>query len=119
DIEYQQAVDEIVLNNLKTARSRGNSYLEDALAVVMNPQTGEVLALSGWHYNRAENRYENTPHKVIHDSHLAGSTVKGATVLAGYQSGVISPGTTMYDRRISIQGTPTIGSWMNLGSVND
>ena len=122
DIDYQQEVDKIVLNELKTAKSRHpgpNRYLEDALAVVMNPKTGEILALSGWHYNREKNQYENTPHKVLYDAHRAGSTVKGATVLAGLQSGVISPGSTMYDRPIKIQGTPTKGSWMNLGTVND
>lgn len=121
DIDYQQKVDEIVLKELQAARrhSGANRYLEDALAVVMNPKTGEILALSGWHYNRQTNEYENTPHKVLYDAHRAGSTVKGATVLAGLASGVISPGTTLYDSPIKIQGTPTKGSWTRLGPVND
>lgn len=121
DIDYQQKVDDIVLSELKKARahSGANRYLEDALAVVMNPKTGEILAISGWHYNRQKNQYENTPHKVLYDAHRAGSTIKGATVLAGLDSGVISPGTTFYDSPIKIQGTPTKGSWTRLGAVND
>ena len=121
DIDYQQKVDEIVLRELKAARghSGANRYLEDALAVVMNPKTGEVLAMSAWHYNRETNEYENTPHKVLYDTHRAGSTVKGATVLAGLDSGVISPGTTFYDSPIKIRDTPTKGSWTRLGAVND
>lgn len=121
DIDYQQKVDEIVLRELKAARghSGANRYLEDALAVVMNPKTGEVLAMSAWHYNRETNEYENTPHKVLYDTHRVGSTVKGATVLAGLDSGVISPGTTFYDSPIKIRDTPTKGSWTRLGAVND
>ena len=30
-------------------------------------------------------------------SYTAGSVVKGATILTGFQTGVISPGTTFYD----------------------
>lgn len=120
DMEYQELVDEIVLKELKAAKSRGgNHYLEDALAVVLNPKTGEILALSGQHYNRKTGEYENTPHKVLYDAHRAGSTVKGATVLAGLQSGVISPGDVFYDRPIKIKGTETKSSYTTLGSVND
>ena len=119
DMEYQELVDEIVLKELKAAKSRGNYWLEDALAVVMNPKTGEILALSGQHYNRETGEYENTPHKVLYDAHRPGSTVKGATVLAGLQSGVISPGQVFYDSPIKIQGTPQKGSYKPLGSVND
>lgn len=117
DMEYQQKVDEIVRNALRRAVG-SNYYLEDALAVVMNPKTGEILAMSGQHYNRKENKFENAPHKVVHDAHLPGSTVKGATVLAGLESGVISPNTVFYDRRIRI-GSLTKGSYQNLGAVND
>ncbi|HLS66547.1 MAG TPA: penicillin-binding protein 2 [Pseudogracilibacillus sp.] len=122
DMEYQELVDEIVLRELKAARQRypgPNKYLEDALAVVMNPKTGEILALSGQHYNSETNEYELAPHKVLYDAHRAGSTVKGATVLAGLQSGVISPGTVFYDSPIIIPDTPKKGSWRNLGSMND
>lgn len=119
DIEYQKLVDEIVLKELKAAKARGNYYLEDALAIVLNPKTGEILALSGQHYNQETGQYENTPHKVLYDAHRPGSTVKGATVLAGLDSGVIGPGTTLYDSPIKIKDTPTKGSYQRLGPVND
>ncbi|MEI3606824.1 penicillin-binding protein 2 [Pseudogracilibacillus sp. SE30717A] len=119
DMEYQELVDEIVLKELKAAKSRGNYWLEDALAIVMNPKTGEILALSGQHYNRETGEYENTPHKVLYDAHRPGSSVKGATVLAGLQSGVISPGDTFNDRPIQIAGTPPKKSYKSLGPVND
>src|SRR5699024_11637734 len=69
DMEFQEKVDEIVLKELKSARANGgNPYLEDALAVAMDPQTGEVLALSGFHYDKESNEYHNSPHKTLYDS---------------------------------------------------
>ncbi|MEI3611701.1 peptidoglycan D,D-transpeptidase FtsI family protein [Pseudogracilibacillus sp. SO30301A] len=119
DMEYQELVDEIVLKELKAAKSSGNHWLEDALAVVMNPKTGEILALSGQHYDRETGEYKSTPHKVLYDAHRPGSTVKGATVLAGLQSGVINPGDVFYDSPIQIAQTPRKASYARLGAVDD
>lgn len=118
DMEYQELVDEIVLKELKAAKSRGNYWLEDALAIVMNPKTGEILALSGQHYDRETGEYKSTPHKVLYDAHRPGSSVKGATVLAGLQSGVITPGQVFHDSPIQIAQTRK-GSYRPLGPVND
>ena len=120
DIEYQKKVDELLLRELKSGRARGNTYLEDVLAVVLNPKTGEILAMSGQHYNRDKNEYENSPHKVMYDAHRPGSTIKGATVLAGLESGVFSAGEAIYDRPIRIKGSEVKSSYTStLGSVND
>lgn len=120
DIDFQKKVDEIVLKELKAARGNGaNRFLEDALAVAINPQTGEVLALSAQHYDKDENEYENMPHKVLYDAHRPGSTVKGATVLAGLQSGAITPNQVFNDRPIKIADTNPKGSYQTLGPVND
>ena len=120
DMDYQKKVDELLLSELKAARSKGNPYLEDVLAVAMNPKTGEILALSGQHYNKEKDEYENTPHKVIHDQHIPGSTIKGATVITALDSGVMSPGETIHDSPIKIAGSELKRSWTTtLGSVND
>src|SRR5699024_5651886 len=115
-----EKVDEIVLKELKSARANGgNPYLEDALAVAMDPQTGEVLALSGFHYDKESNEYQNSPHKTLYDSNLPGSTVKGATVRAGLGSDVVSPGQTVIDSTSKSKGRRTRCSYVQLGSVND
>lgn len=123
DMDFQAKVDEIVGDELrKTIRAHpyANRHLEDALAVVMNPRTGEILAMSGQHYNREKDELENVAFKTIYDAHRPGSTVKGATILAGYQSGVIVPGQGFNDTRMKIAGTPQEkGSYSNLGWVND
>jgi len=119
DIDFQEKVDDIVLKELKAAKGYGNPFLEDALAVAMNPQTGEILALSAFHYNSDKGEYENAPHKTLYDSHRPGSTVKGATILAGFGTGAISPGDTFVDRPLKFRDTPTKGSYARLGPVND
>ncbi|GAB3051053.1 peptidoglycan D,D-transpeptidase FtsI family protein [Virgibacillus ainsalahensis] len=123
DMEFQEEVDNIVREELQAAISDNpyeNRFLKDALAVVMDPQTGELLAVSGQTYNRDENEYENSAHKTLYDAHLPGSTIKGATVLAGHQAGVISPGQRFYDRPIKIGGGSPKGSLSStIGSVDD
>ncbi|OZU89959.1 penicillin-binding protein [Virgibacillus indicus] len=120
DMEFQEKVDQIVREELNTALTQySNPELEDALAVVINPQTGELLAVSAQHYDKKEKEFQNAAYKTLYDSHLPGSTIKGATVLAGYESGVITPGQTFYDRPLNFRSSPTKGSWRNLGVVND
>lgn len=122
DLEYQKKVDEIVQKELKNAieeHPRANKYLEEALVVVMNPKTGELLAVSGQHYDRDKKEFDSSAIKALYDAHRPGSVVKGATVLTGLQSEVITPDQVFNDRPIKIAQTPEKGSWRNLGSVND
>ena len=55
----------------------------------------------------------------ITTSYNMGSSVKGATVLTGYQQGAIKPGNYFYDTKLRIKGTPPKGSWKQFGSIND
>src|SRR5690625_7859227 len=57
----------------------------------------------------------------MYDTSQPGSVVKGATILAGFQSGVIDIGTTFHDEPIKIAGTPPKKSWKpyGLGTLND
>lgn len=122
DMEFQEQVDDIVRQELETTIKKhpaSNRYLEDALVVVMDPRTGDLLAVSGQHYDREKNKFENAAFKTIYDAHRPGSTVKGATVLAGYESGVIAPYQTFVDRPIKIAETERKGSYSSLGLVND
>ncbi|GGA68443.1 peptidoglycan D,D-transpeptidase FtsI family protein [Ornithinibacillus halotolerans] len=120
DMEFQQMVDEILRSELEAATRGGNNkYLRDMIAVAMDPNTGELLAVSGQSLNKDKTKIIDAPYKALHDAHIPGSTIKGATVLAGYDSGVISPGHREFDTPIKIAGSPTVSSWKNLGMVND
>src|SRR5699024_6137361 len=79
DIDFEEKVDEIVLKELKN--NIGHSpHLDEAMAVVMNPKTGEILAMSGQTYDRGTKKFSDIGIKTLHDSNIPGSTVKGATV---------------------------------------
>jgi len=119
DMEFQEEVDRIVLEELQKARTPSQRFLTDALAVVMNPKTGEIHAVSAQHYNSEEGEYENAAIRALTDAHRPGSIVKGATMLAGYESGVISPGEVLYDSPIVLPGGDTKSSVSNLGAVDD
>ncbi|ASN05221.1 peptidoglycan D,D-transpeptidase FtsI family protein [Virgibacillus necropolis] len=124
DMELQKKVDQILQDEIKKALAEdpyGNRFMEDAYAVVMDPQTGELLAVSGQHYDKKKNEFSNRAYNTLHAAYRAGSTVKGATVLSGYESGVIEPGQRFFDAPIKIKGTPEKSSYQNesLGWVND
>ncbi|HEY4602648.1 MAG TPA: penicillin-binding protein 2 [Cerasibacillus sp.] len=121
DIEYQERLVKVVQKHLKNAinHSSANRFLEDAIAIAMDPKTGEILALTGQHYNRKTGKFESHDYKVLYDAHRPGSAIKGATVLAGFQSGVATPGQQFFDTPIKIAGTPVKKSVNNMGWVND
>lgn len=121
DMELQKKVDNILQDELKIAMAKGNPYLSDAYAVVLDPQTGELLAVSGQHYDKVNNEFNNKAYGTLYNAYRAGSTVKGATVLSGYESGVIEPGDRFLDAPIKIAGSKEKSSYQNesLGVVDD
>ncbi|MFD1018765.1 peptidoglycan D,D-transpeptidase FtsI family protein [Thalassobacillus hwangdonensis] len=130
DMELQAKVDEIVKKRLKEVIQKSpynNRFAEDAMVAMMDPNTGEVLALSGWTYNRDRDKDEpefyDRSYKVIQEQHLPGSTVKGASVLTALHEGVFQPGHTIYDRPLIVPGENgqplKKGSYRQLGLVND
>ncbi|MFC4558825.1 peptidoglycan D,D-transpeptidase FtsI family protein [Virgibacillus kekensis] len=122
DMKLQKEVNKILkeeLNAIIKENPYKNRYVDTAMAVVMNPQTGELLSVAGQTYDRVKNEFKPTGLKTLYAAHPPGSAVKGATVLSGYESGVIEPGQSFYDAPIKIAGTPEKSSWRNLGRVND
>ncbi|QAS54179.1 peptidoglycan D,D-transpeptidase FtsI family protein [Halobacillus litoralis] len=127
DIEFQQRVNEILQDELLNAISKApgeNRHLKNSVAVVSNPNTGEILAISGQTYNRnpekGESRFTNTSHQAVYNAYTPGSAVKGATILTGLHEGAISPGTRVNDKKIKVGTDAPKGSYTpNIGVVND
>ncbi|NBJ69525.1 MULTISPECIES: penicillin-binding protein 2 [Clostridia] len=124
DMELQQKVDTILREEMKAVINKypyENRYMQDALAVVIKPKTGDLLAVSGQRYDQERRKFYHAAHKAIYNQHIPGSVVKGATVLAGLQSGVIQPGERLYDIPMKIKGTPEKSSYTDsaLGWLND
>ncbi|MRG86603.1 penicillin-binding protein 2 [Salinibacillus xinjiangensis] len=121
DIELQEKVDKIIREEMKKIIDKypRNKYLKDGLVVMSDPKTGEILAISGQRYDHEKHEFTDQSYRVVYDAHRPGSAVKGATVLAGYDSGVINIGSSFYDAPIKISQTPEKSSYITLGHVND
>lgn len=120
DIEFQQMVEAIIQDKLKVAKV-GQPYMDRALVSVMNPKTGEMLAMAGKQYINNGSEVVDFALGNMTTSYSMGSVVKGATVLTGYQTGVISPYSKLYDQPLKFKGTQVKKSWnqSGFGSIND
>ena len=124
DMELQMATDKILEEELWAAKtSPGTSLTDRAYVVLMDPWTGEVLTMSG---KKIVNDKDTGNDEMIDDAlgtftttYNVGSAVKGATILTGYKSGAISPGTSFDDAGIKIKDTPIKKSYAYLGRIND
>ncbi|WLR43953.1 penicillin-binding protein 2 [Bacillus carboniphilus] len=119
DMELQQEVERIIEQQLtETKKQSGTELLDRAFVIIMNPRNGEILTMAGKQMTD-DNEIKDFALGGMTTSYEMGSTVKGATVLAGFQEGVIQPNTVLYDTPIKIKGTPEKSSWKNMGYIND
>ncbi|MFK9090452.1 peptidoglycan D,D-transpeptidase FtsI family protein [Bacillus salipaludis] len=124
DMDLQMAVDKIIEEELWAAKqSPGTSLTDRAYVVLMDPWTGEVLTMSG---KKIVKDKETGKVEMIDDAlgtftttYNVGSAVKGATILTGYKTGAISPGTSFDDTGIKIKDTPLKKSYAYLGRLNE
>ncbi|WP_417899579.1 penicillin-binding protein 2 [Bacillus haimaensis] len=126
DMELQQIVEKVLVEKMLAAKANPAAkaeFLDRAYAVVMDPKTGEVLTLAGKQLVRNDKgEMEVLDHALgtFQSAFEPGSTVKGATVLAGFQHGVIQPGSYQLDTPLYLgQQRLKKGSYVNMGSIND
>ncbi|MBA2873488.1 peptidoglycan D,D-transpeptidase FtsI family protein [Thermaerobacillus caldiproteolyticus] len=123
DIELQQRVEKIIEEELKAAkRSGGTPLLDRAFVVMMNPKTGEILAMAGKMFTKNEQgKVELRDYALgtMTSAYAMGSAVKGATVLTGFQTGVLHPNTYIRDEPLYIKGTPVKKSYQTMGTINE
>ncbi len=124
DMDLQQAVEAVIEKHLKTAKSLpDHPYLDRAFVVMMNPMTGEVLTMAGKRYvkNKGKVEFEDFALGAMNTAYEMGSSVKGATVLTGYQTGVIKPYSVLKDETLYIKDTPPKKSWTitGMGNISD
>ena len=91
-----------------------NPYAPGAYVVVINPHTGGIYALAGVSRDLSTGKVTANALGTINQSFVMGSVVKGAQVMGGLTSGVITPtNNTLYDEPIKLKGTATKSSWFN------
>lgn len=135
DARFQDAVERILEEEVRRLRQKGSGKADMAIAIAMNPNTGEILAmaiypdydlnlynLSGKAFSEAwkahiQGRERN---EAIYGGFSPGSTIKPATVLLGLQKGLTSPNETLYCRGAMIIGDRPFRDFQGRahGSVN-
>ena len=122
DIDLQQAVEEILEREVIKAKSDPNTrYYNRSFVVISNPNTGEIYAMAGKQVvmdNGEYKVYDFTP-GIISTSVVAGSIVKGASHIVGYNTGALKIGEIRNDNCIKVAGTPKKCSFKYLGMLDD
>jgi cell division protein FtsI/penicillin-binding protein 2 len=122
DIELQQAIDKILVRQLISAKKEANTeYFNHAFVIISDPNTGEILAMSGKQIVKSGSGYkvyDYTP-GIVTSPIAAGSSVKGASHIVGYNTGALHIGEYRNDECIKIAATPEKCSWRKLGRIND
>ena len=118
DINLQKEIENILSEEVVKAKSEPNTkYYNHSFVVIENPNNGEILAMSGKKIENG-NIVDYTP-ALLTSPMTPGSVVKAASMLVGYNEGVIKIGEYMNDSCIKIASTPKKCSWRNLGRIND
>lgn len=116
DSKFQQGVQDILRNNFNALQNEGfGGFSEGAYAVVMNPTTGAVYAMSGIKYDLKTGQITDDALGTIQNVFTPGSVVKMGTLTAGWQNGVLSGNQVLNDQPIAIQGSPLKQSWFTNG----
>lgn len=122
DIDLQMAVEQIIIDNLYAAKNEPNTeFYNRSFVVILDPKTGEVLAMAGKQIVKVNGKYEiydYTP-GVTTSPVVIGSAVKGASHIVGYNTGALKIGEVRNDFCIKIAATPEKCSWTTLGRLND
>jgi len=113
DMEFQADVDQIVTDVVENSRGLNDS----AYAVAMDPNNGDVLAMSGKSASGGD--IQDNTLGTVQNAFSMGSSVKAATVLTGYMDDVITTdNNTIVDRPLSFPSSEDISSVFNrTGSV--
>lgn len=114
DMNFQAKIEEVVKEQYEQLLATGNAdYSDGAYVVVMNPKTGAVMAMVGLDRDQETNELTLDPLSTINKAFVPGSVVKGATLSAGYEQGVITGNDQLIDEPIQIFGSQQKSSVYN------
>lgn len=124
DIDLQLEVEKIMKKEMINAKNEPNTeYFNKAFAIISDPNTGDILALSSKILTKNNNEYNVYDYTAFMptSSVTVGSVIKGASISVGYKTGAIDIGTIMEDECIKLANTPLKCSWLRsgLGTLND
>lgn len=112
DIDLQKKVESLLENEIKTLRSQGAINMDNALVVVQNPKNGDILAMAGRQIDKNGELLDYDLGNFT-GQFAVGSSVKGATLLTGYQNHTIKVVEEMIDEPLHFRGGLTKRSYFN------
>lgn len=118
DINLQKEIDKILEDNLLSSKNeRYTKYFNESYAIISEPLTGKILAMSG--KKIVDNNIINVELNNINSSFTVGSVVKAASISVGYMNNLIDINTTENDSCIKLYKIPEKCSYKRLGRIND
>lgn len=112
DLNFQDGVNAILRRHFDNELATGSArYSEGIYAVVLEPQTGAVLAMAGYSHDTKTNEVKENALGTVTNTFVPGSIVKAATLTAGWESGVITGNQILTDQPIQFAGSAPINSW--------
>lgn len=114
--DFQSGVESILSKYYQSEIANGDAtYSPGVYAVAIDPSTGSILSLAGFSHETGSSQITSDALGTLTDVFTPGSVVKGATLAAGWKSGVISGNQVLYDQPIQFAGSQAINSWFTSG----
>ncbi|MCY1576393.1 peptidoglycan D,D-transpeptidase FtsI family protein [Staphylococcus pettenkoferi] len=112
DIDLQKKTEEYLEKQIKKLRGEGAKDMDKAMIVVQDPKNGDILAMAG---KQIDKDGSLTDYDIgnFTSQYAVGSSVKGGTLLAGYQNNAIKVGEHMIDEPLKFNGGLTKHSYFN------
>lgn len=121
DIDLQKKVESLLDKQIAKLRSQGAKDMDNAMIVVQDPKNGDILAMAGKQISK-NGKLTDYDIENFTAQFAVGSSVKGGTLLAGYQNNAIKVGEQMVDEPLKFQGGLTKRSYFNKNgrvTIND
>lgn len=119
DTAFQAKVDELVKNLYQNLiDTKVAEYSPGIYVVAMNPKTGGIMAMSGYHHDIETNELTENAIGTYQAAFEAGSVMKAATITAGWENGVIKGNEVIYDQPIYLPGSTKASIFNKLGYNN-
>ena len=118
DIELQKKIEKLIDEELKRTKMEANTkYYDHSTVIIEDPNTGEILAMASRKIK--DGKIIDNSSNILTNPITPGSVVKGASMLVGYNSGVIHIGSEIVDECIKVRGVPKKCSYHTLGRIDD
>ena len=118
DINLQREVERILAEHVINTKNEPNTdYYDHSSVIIQDPNTGEILAMSGKKLVNG-NIIDDTT-SLLTSPITPGSVVKGASMLVGYNTGVIHIGERLLDECVKVAGVAEKCSFRTLGTIDD